>query len=105
VLRLVEGNEVHLVAFRIDEGVTVRSVVRDETSPGGYGRVDAGPRVVGATKRSRWMRLIDYAGQATEVWPERSRISVHAARDAARRFVATGGRRPDNVSRDEIGED
>jgi hypothetical protein len=49
--------------------------------------------------------VIDYAGQATEVWPERSRVSVHAARDAARRFVATGGRRPDNVSWDDIGED
>jgi hypothetical protein len=32
-------------------------------------------------------------------------VSVHAARDAARRFVATGGRRPDNVSWDDIGDD
>ena len=48
--------------------------------------------------------MIDYPGQATEVWPERSRVSVHAARDAARRFVATDGRRPDNLSWDEIGE-
>ena len=49
--------------------------------------------------------LIDYAGQATEVWPERSRVSIHAARDAARRFVATGGRRPDNLAWDDVGDE
>ena len=42
--------------------------------------------------------LVDYAGQATGLWPERSRVSVESAREAARRFVATGGRRPDNLS-------
>jgi hypothetical protein len=49
--------------------------------------------------------LIDYAGQSTEVWPERSRVSVQAAREAARRFVATGGRRPDNVSWDDANDE
>jgi hypothetical protein len=49
--------------------------------------------------------VIDYAGQATEVWPERSRVSAQAAREAARRFVATDGRRPDNVSWDDASND
>ena len=49
--------------------------------------------------------VVDYAGQPTEVWPERSRVSVQAARAAARRFVATGGRRPDNLSWDDVGEE
>jgi len=49
--------------------------------------------------------VIDYAGQATEVWPERSRVSVEAARDAARRFVTTGGHRPDNLSWDDVGNE
>ena len=45
--------------------------------------------------------MIDYAGQATELWPERSRVSTHAARTAARHFITTSGHRPDNLSWDD----
>lgn len=45
--------------------------------------------------------VVDYGGEATDVWPERSRVTVEAAREAARRFVASGGGRPDNLSWDD----
>src|SRR4030095_12170922 len=41
-LRLVERDDVHFVAFRVDEGVTIRSVLGDDPSPGGSSRVEGG---------------------------------------------------------------
>ena len=41
--------------------------------------------------------LVDHAGQATDVDPFRTRVTVAGAREAARRFVASGGRRPTNL--------
>ena len=45
--------------------------------------------------------VVDHGGQATDVWPQRSRVTVAAAREAARRVVASGGHRPDNLSWDD----
>lgn len=44
--------------------------------------------------------IFDYAGQATEAWPERARLTPEAARAAAREFVASGGKRPASLSWD-----
>lgn len=38
--------------------------------------------------------VIDYAGVATDMWPERTRVTPAAARRAAREFVTGGGSRP-----------
>lgn len=47
--------------------------------------------------------LFDYGGVATDAWPERTRVTPSAARDAARRFIASGGKRPRNLSWDVLG--
>jgi hypothetical protein len=44
--------------------------------------------------------LFDYAGVATEAWPERTRLTPAAARSAAREFVTSGGRRPTGLTWD-----
>jgi Immunity protein Imm1 len=44
--------------------------------------------------------LFDYGGVATEAWPERTRVTPSAARSAARRFITSGGGRPDGLSWD-----
>ena len=36
----------------------------------------------------------DHGGQATDSWPERTRVTSTTARTAAREFVTTGGQRP-----------
>jgi hypothetical protein len=41
-LRLLERDDVHFVAFRVDEGPTIRSVLGDDPPPGCHSRVDAG---------------------------------------------------------------
>ena len=45
-LRLVERDDVYFVAFGVDEGTTIRSVLDDDPPPGGHSRVDAGLGVV-----------------------------------------------------------
>jgi hypothetical protein len=42
----------------------------------------------------------DYGGVATDAWPERTRLSPEAAREAAREFIAGGGRRPTTLAWD-----
>lgn len=41
--------------------------------------------------------IIDYGGQATDVADHQTRVTAATAREAARRFVATDGRRPGNL--------
>ncbi|MFY1616417.1 Imm1 family immunity protein [Micromonospora sp. WMMD736] len=40
----------------------------------------------------------DYAGTATDAWPERTRVTNATARQAARQFLTSGGQRPDAVA-------
>jgi hypothetical protein len=44
--------------------------------------------------------VFDYAGQATDAWPERTRVTPGAARQAAREFVTLDGERPVNLQWD-----
>lgn len=41
--------------------------------------------------------LINYGGQGTEIDADRARVTPAGAREAARRFVATGGQHPTNL--------
>lgn len=45
--------------------------------------------------------VFDYGGVATDTWPERTRVTVSAAREAAREFVTKSGERPTNLRWDE----
>ena len=44
--------------------------------------------------------VFDYAGQATDAWPERTRVTPRAARQAAREFVGRDGARPTSLQWD-----
>lgn len=45
--------------------------------------------------------VMDYGGTATDIDEDQNRVTIAGAREAARRFVATGGQRPTNLEWDD----
>jgi hypothetical protein len=81
MLEICVGHPTRSFAYHVDA---------DGTSAWGYQpEVPAGPEFA-----------FDYGGVATDAWSERTRLTPEAAREAAREFVAGGGRRPANLAWD-----